>query len=34
MNSKDRTEKLKTKNQNDIETRKIKIKGAKNQKNR
>ena len=34
MNSKHRTEKLKTKNQKDIETRKIKTKGAKNRKNR
>ena len=33
MNSKLRTEKLKTKNQKDIETRKIKTKGAKNRKN-
>ena len=34
MNSKYRTEKLKTKNQKDIEIRKIKAKGAKNRKNR
>ena len=34
MNSKHRTEKLKTKNQKDIETQKIKTKGAKNRKNR
>ena len=34
MNSKHRTKKLKTQNQKDIETRKIKTKGAKNQKNR
>ena len=34
MNSKHRTEKLKTNNQKDIEIRKIKTKGAKSQKNR
>ena len=34
MNSKYRTEKLKTKNQKDIETGKIKTKGAKKWKNR
>ena len=34
MNSKHRTEKLKTKKQKDIETQKIKIKGVKNRKNR
>ena len=34
MNSKHETEKLKTKNQKDIETREIKTKGAKNRKNR
>ena len=34
MNSKHKTEKLKTKNQKDIETRKIKTKGEKPQKNR
>ena len=34
MNSKHRAEKLKTKNQKDIEIQKIKTKGAKNRKNR
>ena len=34
MNSKHKTEKLKTKIQKDIETRKIKTKGEKTQKNR
>ena len=34
MNSKHRTEKLKTKKQKDIETQKIKIKLTKNRKNR
>ena len=34
VNSKHRTEKLKVKNQKDIEIRKIKTKGAKNQKSR
>ena len=34
MNSKHRIEKLKTKNQKDIETRKIKTKETKNRKNR
>ena len=34
MNSKHRTEKLKTKNQKDIETRNIKTKEAKNGNNR
>ena len=34
MNSKHRTEKLKTRSQKDIETRKIKTKGAKIRKNR
>ena len=34
MNSKHRTEKLKTINEKDIETQKIKTKGAKNRTNR
>ena len=34
MNSKHRTEKLKIKNQKDIEIRKINKKGAKNRQNR
>ena len=34
MNSKHRTEKLKTNNQKDIEIRKTKTKGAKSRKNR
>ena len=34
MNSKHITEKIKTKNQKDIEIRKFKTKGAKNRKNR
>ena len=33
MNPKHRTEKLRTKNQKDIEPQKIKTKGAKNRKN-